>query len=230
MRPSLTGLAAVALVTSVLAVAACSAQATPTPIPSAATPAPSPLAAGTYTSTAFQPPVTYTVPAGWTNPEDRAPYFLLQPVGADVVGIHLFRDAVAASQDQDCLTTPAPGVGTTAAELVAWFGERPGLVVSEPVAVTTGGLRGFVVDISIVDGWLASCPFANGIPTVPLLIIQESKYPWTVAGSERLRTSVLDVPGGGTVIIDLDDFAGDLFDDFVEQASPIVASMQFEAD
>ena len=37
---------------------------------------------------------------------------------------------------------------------------------------------------------------------------------------------VLDVPGGGTVIIDLDDFAGDLFDDFVEQASPIVASMR----
>jgi hypothetical protein len=189
-----------------------------------------PLPAGTHTSATFRPAVTYTVPAGWTNPVDSPYYYRIQPVATDVVGIHVFRDAVAASQAQDCPTTPEPGVGTTAAELVAWFGERPGLVVSDPVAVTTGGMRGFVVDISILEGWLASCPYAEGVPTVPLLVGQEPGFRWTVAGSERLRMYVLDVPGGGTVIIDLDDFAGDLFEDFVEEASPIVASMQFATD
>lgn len=227
MRPSPGRPIATALVASLLVVAGCSAGATPAPSPS---PTPVPLPAGTHTSATFRPAVTYTVPAGWTNPVDSAFYLRLEPVGTDVVGIHVFRDAVAASQAQDCPPTPEPGVGRTAAELVAWFGERPGLVVSDPAAVTTGGLRGFVVDISMLEGWLASCPYAQGLPTVPLLVGQEPGFRWTIAGSERLRMYVLDVPGGGTVIIDLDDFAGDLFDEFVEQASPIVASMQFATD
>lgn len=223
--PSAT-LAAAALVATVAAGCAGTAA---TPLPSTGTPPPSPVPAGTHTSVAFRPSVTYTVPAGWTNPSDTATYFLLQPVGADLVGIHLFRDAVAMSQDPTCPTAPEPGVGTTAAELVAWIGERPGLTVSQPVPTTTGGLRGFVIDVAIVDGWLASCPFANGIPTVPLLFGQEAGLRWVVAGSERLRLYVLDVPGGGTVIVDIDAFDGDLFDAFAEDAAPIVISLEFGA-
>jgi hypothetical protein len=214
-----------ALGISLLAAACSGAPATPEP--SAAPPPPSPLAAGTYTSTGFQPPVTYTVPAGWTNPEDRASYFLLQPAGTDITGIHFVRDAVAASQDQTCPATPEPGVGTTASELVAWIGERPGLTVSDPSPVTTGGLRGFVIDVGIVDGWLASCPFASGLPTVPLLVSSEPGFRWVVAGSERLRLYVLDVPAGGTVIVDVDAFDGSLFNELVIAASPIIASLEF---
>jgi len=167
------------------------------------------------------------VPSGWTNPQDRASYFLLQPVGTDITGIHFFRDAVAASQDATCPTTPEPGVGTTATDLVAWIGERPGLTVSNPTPVTTGGLRGFVIDVAIVDGWLVSCPFANGLPTVPLLVNSEPDFRWVVAGSERLRLYVLDVPSGGTVIVDIDAFDGSLFNELAIAASPIIASLEF---
>jgi len=226
MGRSSTAIAALAVLASLIG--ACTGGATAAPSEGGATiPPPSPLPAGTYTSAAFQPQVTYTVPAGWANPVDRAGYYLLQPVGNDVLGIHFFRDAVAASQDPSCPTTPALGVGTAAAELVTWIGERPGLVVSEPAPTTTGGLRGFVIDIAIADGWLASCPFANGLPTVPLLVGPEPGFRWVVAGSERLRLYVLDVPGGGTAIVDVDAFDGTLFDQLVVAASPIVASLAF---
>lgn len=216
-------IAAAAVLMAAVLVAACSASATPAP--SAA--APSALPAGTYTSTAFQPPATYTLPAGWEKAADSTAYLWLRPAGNEVVGIHFFRDAVAASQDPTCPTEPAAGVGTTAADLVAWIGERPGLTVSAPVATTTGGLRGFVIDVAIIDGWLFSCPFAEGLPTVPLLVGKDPGFRWVVAGNERLRMYILDLPGGGTVIVDVDAFDGDLFDAFAEQAAPIVISLEF---
>ena len=80
----------------------------------------------------------------------------------------------------------------------------------------------------IVDGWQASCPFANGLPTVPLFVGQDNQLRWVVAGSERLRLSLLDVPGGGTVVVDIDAFDGSLMDGLLDAASPIVASFQFE--
>ena len=64
-----------------------------------------------------------------------------------------------------------------------------------------GGLRGVELDVAIAAGWAASCPFAEGIPTVPLIVgpNPDESFRWVVAGSERLRISILDVPGGGTV-------------------------------
>jgi hypothetical protein len=215
------GIASIALL---LIVAACGAS---PGAPAASGPAASPLPAGTYTSAAFQPAVTFTVPDGWEKAGDSAPYLLLQPAGSEVLGIHLFRDAVAASQDAACPATPEPGVGTTSTELVAWLRGRPGLVVGTPVMATVGGLRGVSIEIGIKAGWTASCPFANGSPTVPLITSTTAGYHWVIVGSERLRMYVLDLPGGGTVIVDLDAYDGTQYDALVKSAAPIVRSMQF---
>lgn len=196
---------------------------TPTAAP---TPAPSALPAGTYTSVAFRPAVTYTVPAGWANTADAASYFLLQPVDSEVDGIHLFRDPLAASQDAACPSAAATGVGSTSSQLVAWMRERPGLVVSSPRIATVGGLHGVSVDIGIVAGWSASCPFANGAPTVPL-ITAPGAYHWVVVGNERLRLYLLDLPAGGTVAVDIDAFDGTRFDALIAAAEPIVQSFLF---
>ena len=48
-----------------------------------------------------------------------------------------------------------------------------------------------------------------------------------VAGNERLRLSLLDVPGGGTVVVDIDAFDGTLMDDLLAAATPIVQSLSF---
>jgi hypothetical protein len=50
-----------------------------------------------------------------------------------------------------------------------------------------------------------------------------------VAGSERLRLTVLDVPGSGTVVVDVDAFDGTLFDGFLPIADTIVDGMRFTA-
>lgn len=213
--------AGIGLAVAAASLAGCGAATTPAPS------GPTALPAGTYTSRAFQPPVTYTVPDGWWNPSDTPGYLALQPVASNQIGIHLFRDPQPASQDPACPTTAEPGVGTTSIALAAWIRGLPGLTVSAPRIATVGGLRGTEIDVEIADGWTASCSFANGLPTVPLFVGDGGTLRWVIAGSERLRLSLLDVPGGGTVVVDIDAFEGALWDQLLAAATPIVQSFVF---
>jgi hypothetical protein len=191
------------------------------------TPAPSALPAGTYTSAAFRPAVTYTVPGGWRIVSDAPDYFALQPVDSEIIGIHLFRDPLAASQDAACPITAEPGVGKLSLEIATWIRGLPGIVASSPRIVTVGGLRGVELDLALNTGWTASCPFADGLPTVPLFVGADGNLRWVVAGNERLRVDLLDVPGGGTVVVDVDAFDGTLMDGLLAAAAPIVQSFSF---
>lgn len=214
---------ALLLAAAAVAFAACGAGATPVPSGPAALPA------GTHTSRVFNPQVTFTVPDGWWNPSDSRSFFSILPVTSNVVGIYLFRDPLPASQDPTCPQTAEPGVATTSLALLAWIRDLPGLVVGSPRLVTVGGLRGTEIDIAIEAGWTASCPFANGVPTVPLFVGADGQLRWVIAGSERLRLSLLDVPGGGTVVVDIDAFDGSLWDQLLAAATPIVNSFVFAA-
>lgn len=191
--------------------------------------APQALPPGDYTSTAFRPAASFTLPAGWLITQDSPDFLALQPVSADSTGIYLFRSPGAASQAADCPTTRIPEVGPTAKDLVDWIEGLPGLDTGERRSVAVGGLLGFELEIAIVPGWAVSCPFANGLPTVPLLVGEASGLRWVMAGSERLRLSVLDVPGNGTVVVDVDAFDGSLFAGFLPSAAPIVSSLRFAA-
>lgn len=209
------------VIATALLVAACGGAPSPSPSgPAAAAP-------GTYTTAAFTPTVTYTLPAGWSIGEDTPTFAALRPAGSTVTGIHFFRDPVAASQMTTCPDAAEPGVGASAKELADWIAARPGLVASPPEAIELGGLAGYLVDIGIRDGWSASCPFADGLPTVPLFVRPGEGFRWVVAGSERLRLYVLEVPGDGVVVVDIDAFDGRLIDDLLESAVPIVSSLRF---
>lgn len=216
------GLATVALA---LVVAACGGSSTASS--SNGSPAPSPLAAGTYTSTAFAPAVTYAVPGGWENPSDSAAYMLLRPLGDEYNGIHFFHDPAALSQAADCPAAAEPGVGASSLELVAWIRGRKGLVVGTPALVTVAGLPATSIDVGIAAGWTTSCPFANGSPTVPLFFGKETELRWIVAGDERLRLYFVDVPNRGLVVVDLDSFDGTGMDGLLSGASPIMKSLKF---
>jgi hypothetical protein len=211
------------MILAAVLLAGCAGVPSATPAPTA----PPALAAGTYTSSAFKPAVTYTVPAGWRIVSDSSTYFALQPVTSEVIGIHLFRDPLAASQDAACPTTAEPGVGTLSLELASWIRGLPGIIASSPRIATVGGLRGVELDLALNTGWTASCPFADGVPTVPLFVGEDGGLRWVVAGSERLRVALLDVPGGGTVVVDIDAFDGTLMEGLVAAAAPIVQSLSF---
>jgi hypothetical protein len=210
-----------------LALAACGGATLP---PAAATQAPAPavtpLPAGTYTSLAFQPAVTFTVPDGWVLTADAPLYLALQPAGNDAIGVHLFRDPSAASQDPTCPASAEPGVGGTSSALTAWIREQPGLNVTPPVMATVGGLPGTSLDISLKVDWTQACPFANGTPSVPLFNSPAIDH-WVVVGNERLRAYFLDLPGGGTVVVDQDAFDGTQFEALLAASGGIVRSLTF---
>ena len=197
------------------------------PSPVASGPVASPLAGGTYTSSSFQPAVTFSVPDGWELVVDSPTFVQLRPAGSEAAGLYLFRNPAAASQDPTCPATPQPGIGKTSSELVAWFRTLKGLVAGNPGMVTVGGLRGTLIDLAIADGWSTSCPFANGLPTVPLVTGDSGSLRWVMAGNERLRLYLLDLPTGGTVVVDVDAFDGSLIDSLVANATPIIRSMTF---
>jgi len=189
------------------------------------------LQAGTYRSQAFQPQVTYTLPDGWWLPADTPDYLGLQPVSSELIGIHLFRDPLPASQDLSCPIEPEPGVGGAALALVNWARSLPGFVSSNPKPVSLGGLQGIQIDLAIAAGWTPSCPFANGLPTVPLFVGRSGdSFRWVVAGSERLRLLLFDLPAGGTLIVDIDAYDGSLMDTLLAMATPIVAGLEFATD
>ena len=198
-----------------------------TPAP-AASPEDTGLPAGTYTAQRFFPKLTFTLPAGWDIATDAPDYLEIKPAGSDIAGIHVFRGALPRAQDLDCPETPAPGVGSTSTEIVQWLRGLPGLVVSDPKLVTIGGLRGAQVDVGITEGWKASCPFADGAPTVPLWVDGQGGYAWVAVGNERLRLYLLDAPGGGTIIVDIDAFDGSVIDQLISDAMPIVRSFAFD--
>ena len=210
------------LFVSATVIAACGSAGV-TPAPSG----PPALPPGTYTSNAFSPALTFTVPAGWEKAADTSTYLEIRPAGSELAGIHLFRDPAAASQDLQCPQTAEPGVGGTSSELAAWIRGRPGLVVGDPKLASVGGLRGVEIDVGIIEGWTASCPFADGAPTAPLFVGVKGEYRWVVAGSERLRLDLLDMPGGGTLVVDIDAFDGTLMDDLLSVATPIVRTFAF---
>lgn len=188
---------------------------------------PAPVPAGTHTTTSFQPTTTYTVGAGWVNPADSPDYFNLAVATDENNGIHLFHNPQALSQDASCPAAPAPGVGTTAADLVTWIRSLDGLNTSPPIMVTVGGLPATQMDLSIHTTWTKTCSFANGLPTVPLFYRASVALGWWVAGDEKLRLYLVDVPGQGTVVVDLDSFAGEGFGDLLTNAAPVVKSLSF---
>jgi hypothetical protein len=135
-----------------------------------------PLPVGTYTTVQFQPPITYTVPAGgWSNFEDLPGNFLLVPPGFDLAGVDTGGgDAIGiyasvAAANRDCTDSEQPGVAHTAAALAAEFAQRPGLTVTTPAPVSVGGLQGLFFDIHMADGWTQVCPYSGGDPVVPLM-------------------------------------------------------------
>jgi hypothetical protein len=140
------------------------------------------LKAGSYTSVALDPALTYTVPDGWQNLEDTPGDFLLVAPGAtadevaagtaDGISVH----ASVRATNRMCATeeladSDEAGVGRTPEALAAEFQARPGLVTTVPQPVTVGSLTGLVMDIRMAPGWTDTCfldfpvvPFMGGLP------------------------------------------------------------------
>lgn len=116
-----------------------------------------------YTTTVFQPRLTYAVPAdGWFNEEDTPGNFLLLPPGqsleganagtSDYIGVYTSIEPARFENADGCVIGPVPGIAPTPQAIVEWMSAQPELTVTAPSAVTVGGLRGLRTDVRVRDG------------------------------------------------------------------------------
>ena len=104
------------------------------------------IAAGRYTNTRFQPDLTYTVPAGWSNFEDYKDNYLLVPPGGTLAGVidgtsDYVGVATSAVLADDCDFNPPSGVATTPSAFSEWLRGNAAFSTSNAHPATVGGLR-----------------------------------------------------------------------------------------
>lgn len=195
------------------------------------------LEPGTHRSTTFIPPFDYRIPTdsalAWDNPEDLPGTFTLHPAGPVSDAIFFFRDMRVVTAV--CIPQFDESAGIQAAEIAAWMEANPNLTAGPLVPVEIGGLVGVQLDIAASGAYTTVCPGAGdpypaGLPLVPLFAGAGSGDGlWFVGGDEGMRLYLLDMPGGGNLIISVDAIGGD-FATLLEVSQPVIDSITFDPD
>ena len=196
---------------------------------------------GAHVSTFFTPLVppsdwqyrygafSYTVPAGWANTADFPDGIsFAQQDAPENTGIYVWSNVVPHSQADMCTTTPEPGVGRDAAAIATWLTTLPGLVTTEPAAVTIGGLSGLMVELSVAPTWTATCPYA-ATPGQPLVSTFSAPtagdgIDWNIQAEGRTRVILLDLPDGHALVIDIEGQNKADYDALLPEAMQVVNS------
>jgi hypothetical protein len=178
-----------------------------------------PLRAGTYTSKALNPAVTYTLTADWVNLRDWPEFFQLYPdtpanralaaAGQYPPHIVILPGPIRVSPSAACA---GDSTEVDAARFVEFLTTRQNLATTGPVPVTVGGLTGQQIDASVEPGWTGCLPHA---------LLDESLTP-----QDRIRYIVLGTPDGGSLMIRLRALTDS--DAFFAEAMQIVEGFEFD--
>jgi hypothetical protein len=194
------------------------------------------LGPGQHRSTSFIPPLDFIIPADgavtWDNPNDRPGTFTLHPTGPDTDAIFFFRDVRVVTAD--CTPQIDETVGNRATDIAAWMEANPNLTTSTPETLNVGGLDGVQLEVAVSGAYSAQCPgipgdpYPDGMPIVPLFTGAGSgEVRWFVGGDERIRLYLLEMPGGGNLVIAVDAIGGD-FATLLETCQPVIDSITFD--
>ena len=186
---------------------------------------------GDYTSQVFETPVTFKVPEGWKIFEDEPGQFGLARMANDGPPLLIMRDIDAAAAG--CQGKAEPGVGRDAADLAQWLASREGLVTTEPVAVTIGGLAGYMVDVNLDPSWTTACPGIGDGPTVMTIVGSAPLSGGVLWGPERegmQRMWFLDLPSvkDGNIVVMGDVCCGVDQGDQLGADQQVVDSLSFD--
>jgi len=195
------------------------------------------LEPGPHRSVEFIPPITYGIredaPVAWDNPEDLPGTFTLHPAGPETDAIFFFRDVGVITPA--CIPQFDETVGNRATDIAAWMEANPNLTTTPPQIVTVGGLQGVSLDVAASGTYTTVCPndqgtYPDGLPIVPLFAGAGSgELTWWIGGAEQMRLYLLDMPGGGNLVISVDAIAGD-FDTLLEVTQPVIDTIGFDQD
>jgi basic membrane lipoprotein Med (substrate-binding protein (PBP1-ABC) superfamily)/DNA-binding SARP family transcriptional activator len=188
-------------------------------------------AAGTYTTDALGPRLTYTIPEDWVVDDSFGSVALRPPGWAGWPPIWILSDVLAA--DQTCAERPEPGVGTSAADIATWLSQVPGMSTRPPEPVEIGGLTGFSVDLRLDDSWTSHCRFLGPDPSVATLFrpggAQGEVQWWFYGPSWTSRYYLLDVPGAGAMVVSVEvDGDQTAWDQMYAAIAPVFDSLAFD--
>lgn len=170
------------------------------------------LRAGTYSTTAFAPKTTFTVPAGWANYLAVPGLYLLQPPGSSppgnsIIGSFIGLATSSAAEAMDCQSS-LPNVPHTPTAIASWMHSRPGLVTSAPHKVSIGGLHGETLTIKMAKGAKGCISPGATAPAVPLLVgVGASSFDHEIGAGIAERDYLLNYHGG-TLSIEVIDASG----------------------
>lgn len=190
-------------------------------------------AGGPYKTQLFVPVFSHFVAEGWDNIVDSPnEYHLMRsdPDGeATAIGIYMFRDV--ATQAATCEDKPETGIGRTAADMTAYMRNHRGLITTEPEVVNVGGLGGESIEVTLDPSWTQTCHYSGGEPNVPLFwgSQADSGLEWSVGPGAKSRFYILDMPGGGNILMDIAAASdGAEFDALREASIPVIESITFD--
>lgn len=208
--------------------------ATPSPAAPTASPAATPdgiaLPPGSNRSARFSPRIEFSVPIGWTKTVDLPAMLVLVPPDAGSMvqrnegtvefdGITIYADPVAGPADGG--SQPEPGVGRDAEALSNWLAARPQLDATAPVPAAIGGLSGFSVDYSVN----ASAGGLCGVLCINVFNMADGIQAGVLEG-EVDQALILDRPGGGTLLILIEDADGREVEALRAEVGPVVDSVR----
>ena len=125
------------------------------------------------------------------------------------------------TQDRPCSDKVQPGVARTVDDLVTWLGTVPGLVTTQPTAITIDGHPAQWLDIGLDPAWTKKCAGGTG-PIVTFLIPGPPS-----AGTERVRLILLDLGDGDVVEIGVWTRDQASLDAWVPQAMQVIEALKF---
>ena len=194
------------------------------------------LPPGTYTTTAFEPTLTYTVGGGWSNMEDLPGNFLLIPPGGSLDGVNPMTSDflgvyTSVVPPLPCVEQAAAPTVTTPQVYVDWLRAQPQLATTEPSTVTIGGLTGLQVDVSLVEDQACSDPAIAEAYGLVILGIGPSQLTHGVVPNYPLRLDLL-ADGQGVLAVELADApnGGSRFPDWWTAAEPLLGTFHFTPD
>ena len=188
-----------------------------------------PVPAGTYTTRAFEPGITYVLPAGWGNYEDLPGNVELLPPGFDLAGVDagtsdyigVYTHVIA--ETQEC-AGPATEAGRTPAGIAKWLRGQANLTVTAPRKASIGGLDGVVVDIKLPKGFQRVVDWSNGRCVIMGQAPSGLEHGVNPGGSMRLYLLESPVAKGTTLAIEIDDVTGS---DALDSYSDVAEHFQF---
>jgi hypothetical protein len=178
--------------------------------------------------------LTYEVPEGWANADDRTHYYTLLKADSYTEatpfncldcpdGVWIGANPVAITLD--CTEAPDDTVGTSAQELADWIRAHPGLDVTEGPELSVDGRRTFVLDVAGSEGYADACRDPDlDLTFTP--IFSHPGYTHGIRTGDRSRMLLVEIDAERAKLIAVDSFDPGNLEAVVAETQPIIESIR----